>query len=196
MIRFIECVQRSLAALDLAAVGRIVSELVALRDRGGRLFILGNGGGAAHASHAAADFRTLCGIEAYCPSDNAANLTALTNDEGFENAYAAWLRASRYTDSQACADALMVVSVGGGSESPPVSQNIVNGIRMSANVLGIVGRDGGYTAQHSRACVVIPCDRPDWVTPVVEGVQAVVLHMIVSDPRLQRKKAKWESVTR
>lgn len=190
---FLECVQRSLMTLDLAAVGNIVSELRVLRDRGGRLFVIGNGGGAAHASHAVADFRTLCGIEAYSP-DNLPNLTALANDEGWPETYRQWLE----TSWLGVEDAVLVVSVGGGDAVRNVSANLVRAVELAiertAAILGILGRDGGYTAQHATADVLIPCDRPEWVTPVVEGVQSVVLHMIVSDPRLAVKKAKWESV--
>lgn len=189
-IEFTECVQRSLGLLKLNDIYAITRELVDLRARGGRLFIIGNGGGAAHASHAAADFRTLCGIEAYCPSDNAANLTALANDEGWDNAYENWLRLSMRP-----MDALLVISVGGGNESRSISTNVVNAVRLAkilhAPVLGVVGRDGGYAARNSTASVVIPCDHPEWTTPVVEGLQAVILHLIVTE--LAVKKPKWES---
>lgn len=193
MNAFIECAQRSLATMDTAAIADLIEELVRLRGRRGQLFCIGNGGGHSHASHAAADFRTLCGIEAYS-FDNAPNLTALANDEGWDSAIAKWLLPTLRP-----MDAVLVISVGGGSESPPVSINIVNSLRLCRNlstpILGVCGRDGGYTAKHAAACVLIPCDRPEWTTPITEGLQSVVLHMIVSDPRLAVKKAKWEGLT-
>lgn len=190
MNAFIECAQRSLAALDAAEIDRLVLELASLRSRHGRLFCIGNGGGHSHASHAASDFRTLCGIEAYS-FDNLANLTALANDEGFHNCYQKWLQASGFCDD----DLLLVISVGGGDEAKHISENIVNAVSWATSrfTLGICGRDGGYTGKNSAVCVLIPCDRPEWTTPITEGVQSLIAHMIVSDPRLSIKRPKWES---
>jgi len=190
---FLDCVIRSLETLTHEHIDRLIDELVSLRECRGRLFILGNGGGAAHASHAAADFRTLCGIEAYS-FDNVGNLTALTNDLGWEHAAEQWLKASNL-DHQ---DAVLVISVGGGDADANVSPNIVKALQYakqeSATVLGIVGRNGGYTDSVADECVVIPCHDPDLVTPVVEGVQSVLLHLLVASPRLNLVKPKWESL--
>ena len=190
---FFDCVIHSLETLKHMNIDRLVDVLATTRDTGGRLFVLGNGGGAAHASHAAADFRTLCGIEAYS-FDNTANLTALTNDLGWEHSAEQWLKASRLSSL----DTVMVVSVGGGDAKANVSPNIVRALdyakQKCAGVIGIVGRDGGYTATVADECIVIPCDEPGLVTPVVEGIQSVLLHLLVSDPLLNTAKPKWESM--
>lgn len=183
---------RSIQAIDTEAIDRMADAIVKTRQQGGRLFLVGSGGGAAHASHGAADFRKLCGLEAYCPSDNAAELTARVNDDGWPTAYLEWLRGSRFSDS----DALLIVSVGGGSLEPPVSENLVYAMnhanQLDATTLAIVGRDGGFTGKYSDVTVLVPCDAPELVTFVVEGVQAVVLHAIVSAVAV--KPAKWESL--
>jgi D-sedoheptulose 7-phosphate isomerase len=193
---FLDEVKWSLGELRASELDRMVQELVTLRERGGRLFLLGVGGGAAHASHAAADFRTLAGIEAYCVSDNAANITALTNDEGWHASYSQWLVASRLDEN----DAAMFISVGGGHALLKVSMNLVESCDLAwqrgATVLSIVGRDGGYVKPKSTVCVLIPVREPEWVTGITEAAQAVVLHMLISDKRLQVKQPKWEAVTR
>ncbi len=181
-------------ALDAAAVERVASGLAAVRERGGRLFILGVGGSAGHASHAVNDFRKLCGIEAYAPTDNVSELTARTNDEGWETVFAAWLDVSRLSAK----DGLLVFSVGGGSREKNVSANLVHAIdrarERGAPVFGIVGRDGGYTARCAEAAVVIPPLFADRITPHTEGLCAVVWHLLVSHPQLQRVSTKWEAV--
>ena len=180
--------------LSRAAIQQIVEELIKLRRMGGRLFILGVGGSAANASHAVNDFRKIADIESYTPTDNAAELTARINDDGWDSSFAAWLRASRLNPK----DALLVLSVGGGNEQKRVSLNLVEAIRLArkvgARVLGIVGRDGGYTAQVADACVVIPTVNGTTITPHTEAFQAVVWHLIVSHPALLVNEMKWESV--
>jgi D-sedoheptulose 7-phosphate isomerase len=176
------------------AILRMVEELLALRRTGGRLFVLGVGGSAANASHAVNDFRKIANIESYTPTDNAAELTARINDDGWDSSFAAWLRASRLGVN----DALLIFSVGGGNEEKRVSVNLVQAIRLArtvgAKVLGIVGRDGGYTAQVADACVVIPTVNAATVTPHTEAFQAVVWHLIVSHPSLRANEMKWETV--
>lgn len=185
---------RSIQALDPEAIDRMADALVAIRQRVGRLFLAGSGGGAAHASHGAADFRKLCGLEAYCISDNVAELTARVNDDGWPTAYLEWLRGSRLQ----ARDALLVVSVGGGSLEPPVSENLVYAMdhanQLDATTLAIVGRDGGFAGKYSDVAVLIPCDTPALVTPVTEGVQAVVLHGLATHPRLAVQRGKWEGL--
>ena len=183
--------QRVLAALDRAAVESVADELAAVRDRGGRLFVLGVGGGAGHASHAVTDFRKLCGIEAYAPTDNVSELTARVNDEGWPTAYSEWLKVSRLGSR----DLVFVFSVGGGNLEANVSPNLVHALELArtvgARIAGIVGRDGGDTARHANACVVIPTVNPATVTPHTEGTQAVVWHLLVSHPKLQLRATKW-----
>jgi D-sedoheptulose 7-phosphate isomerase len=182
-----------LEQLDAEAMERMADELVALRTRGGRLFLIGVGGGAGHASHAVNDFRKLAGIESYSPVDNVSELTARTNDEGWDTTYSAWLEASRLKAD----DALMVFSVGGGSLERNVSANIVRALELAkargATVLGVVGRDGGYTAQVAKACVIVPTVNANHITPHTEGFQAVVWHGLVANPKLQVLANKWES---
>ena len=180
--------------LPRTAILTMVEELIALRRAGGRLFILGVGGSAANASHAVNDFRKIADIESYTPTDNAAELTARINDDGWDSSYAAWLRASRLSAK----DALLIFSVGGGNEQKRVSVNVVEAIRLArrvhAKVLGIVGRDRGYTAQVAVACVVIPTVNGATVTPHTEAFQAVVWHLIVSHPALRANEMKWETI--
>ena len=168
--------------------------LAAKRAGGGRLFILGNGGSAGHASHAVNDFRKLCGFEAYAPTDNVSELTARINDEGWDGALAAWLVGSRLART----DALLVFSVGGGNREHNISVNLVQAIELAretgAGVYGIVGRDGGFTARAADACVVIPTVVDSRITPHTEGMCAVVWHLVVSHPLLQQGPTKWESV--
>jgi D-sedoheptulose 7-phosphate isomerase len=180
--------------LNADAIDRMVEELVQVRSRGGRLFILGSGGGAGHASHAVNDFRKIAGIEAYTPSDNVSELTARVNDDGWETSYVNWLKVSRLNDR----DMLMIFSVGGGNREHQISMNLVCCLEyaqeMGAASIGVVGRDGGYTAQVSKACVIVPTVNSSTVTPHVESFQAVVWHLIVSHPKLQAAEMKWESV--
>lgn len=189
--KYFEEVTEVAKAIDIAAVEKLVAELVALRARGGRLFLLGVGGSAANCSHAVNDFRKLCGIEAYTPVDNVSELTARTNDEGWDTVFAAWLKVSKADKD----DAVFVFSVGGGNVEKNVSTNIVHGLKEAKarglKVLGVVGRDGGYTKQVGDAVVVIPVVDPSRITPHTEAFQAVVWHCLVSHPDLQQLATKW-----
>jgi len=180
--------------LDVAAIDRMVNLLVALRERGGRLFFLGAGGGAGHASHAVNDFRKIAGFEAYTPTDNVSELTARVNDDGWETVFVNWLKGSRLNS----ADMLFVFSVGGGDLERNISPNLVLALQyakqIGASVVGVVGRDGGYTAQVADACLIIPTINLQTVTPHAESFQALVWHLLVSHPRLQAAAMKWESV--
>ena len=180
--------------LDTTAIERVAHLLAETRDRGGRLFILGVGGSAANASHAVNDFRKIAGIEAYAPTDNVSELTARTNDEGWTTVFEAWLRVSKLRP----ADAIMVLSVGGGNREKQVSPNLVTALEyartVGATITGVVGRDGGYTAQVADACVVVPTVNPSHVTPHSEAFQAVVWHLLVSHPALKAAEGKWESI--
>jgi len=180
--------------LEHDAIDAMATGLAAVRERGGRLFIIGVGGGAGHASHAVNDFRKLCHIECYAPTDNVSELTARTNDEGWDTSFSAWLRISRFCD----ADALLVFSVGGGSREQNISMNIVNAVELAtevgADVFGVVGRSDGATAQAASAVVVVPAPA-ERLTPHVEAFQAVVWHLLVSHPALAAQAGKWESVT-
>ncbi len=179
--------------LDLVAIEQMVKLLAALRERGGRLFFLGVGGSAANCSHAVNDFRKLAGIESYAPTDNVSELTARTNDEGWASVFLAWLKVSRLRAD----DMLFVLSVGGGSLEKNISPNLVTAMKyakeIGAQVIGIVGRDGGYTAQVADACVIVPTVNPDTVTPHAEAFQAVIWHLLVSHPLLKAAPTKWES---
>ena len=191
--QYIRDAQQILSKLDTATIEKMAVLLLALREQGGRLFLIGVGGGAGHAGHAVNDFRKLAKIESYSPSDNISELTARTNDEGWETTYAAWLEVSRLNKK----DMLMVFSVGGGNLEHNISPNIVRAVQyakeIGAGVIGIVGRDGGYTASVADACVIVPTIDPDYVTPHTESFQALVWHLLVSDPRLMQAKNKWES---
>lgn len=193
--RFLTEVQEVARRLDAAAIENMASRLAAVRERGGRLFVLGVGGSAGNASHAVNDFRKLAGIESYAPTDNVSELTARTNDEGWTTVFEAWLRVSRLQ----ARDAILVFSVGGGSVERNVSPNLVAALdyakSVGASVLGIVGRDGGYTARVADVCVIIPTVHADRVTPHSEAFQAIVWHLLVSHPTLQQKVTKWESIT-
>jgi D-sedoheptulose 7-phosphate isomerase len=175
-------------------VEAVAVALAKVRDGGGRLFLIGVGGSAGHASHATNDFRKICGFEAYCPTDNVSELTARINDEGWEGTFSTWLQSSRLKAE----DGLLIFSVGGGSVNPPVSANIVRAIELAksrgAIVTGIVGRNGGFTAEAADACVVIPTVDPELITPIVEGLAAVVWHLLVSHPALQMTKGHWEQI--
>jgi D-sedoheptulose 7-phosphate isomerase len=179
--------------LDVDAIERTAVLLAELRERRGRLFLLGVGGSAANCSHAVNDFRKICGIEAYAPTDNVSELTARTNDEGWASVFIEWLKVSRLTPS----DMLFILSVGGGNREKNVSPNLVAaleyGNEVGAKICGIVGRDGGYTATVADACVIIPTVNPQNVTPHTEAFQAVVWHLLVSHPALKVSETKWES---
>jgi D-sedoheptulose 7-phosphate isomerase len=183
-----------LAALDAGAIEAVASGLAVVREKRGRLFILGVGGSAGHAGHAVNDFRKICGFEAYAPTDNVSELTARTNDEGWETVFEAWLKGSRIR----AGDGLLIFSVGGGNKEKNVSVNLTRAIDVAksvgASVYGIVGRDGGYTKAHADACVVVPPLFADRVTPHTEGLAAVVWHLLVSHPALKVLGTKWESV--
>jgi D-sedoheptulose 7-phosphate isomerase len=179
------------AELDADKIEALADDLVSLRSRGGRLFILGVGGSAGNAGHAVNDFRKLCGIETYTPTDNVSELTARTNDEGWETVFAGWLETSQLDGD----DALLILSVGGGDAERNVSVNMIRAIELAkargARVFGIVGRSTGYTAKTGDVVVVVPQVNPDRVTPLSESFQAVVWHCLVSNPKLQSRATKW-----
>jgi D-sedoheptulose 7-phosphate isomerase len=192
-----EFIRESIAILqtiDTSTVEAVAVGLGAVRDRGGRLFILGVGGSAGHASHAVNDFRKICAFEAYTPTDNVSELTARINDDGWDSSFEEWLKGSRLS----AADAVLVFSVGGGSRERGVSVNLVRALELAARVgaaiYGIVGRDGGFTREAANACVVIPALYADRITPHTEGLCAVIWHLLVSHPALQLSQTKWESV--
>jgi D-sedoheptulose 7-phosphate isomerase len=193
--RFLEQTARIALGLDHEAIERMAEGLVRLRERRGRLFLIGVGGSAANCSHAVNDFRKLAGIECYSPCDNVAELTARTNDEGWDTVFAAWLRTSHATSR----DAVLVLSVGGGDAERNVSPNIVKALeeakRRAMTIFGIVGRDGGYTRRVGDVVIVVPTVDPAHVTPHSEAFQAVVWHCIVCHPRLLAQANKWESMT-
>lgn len=190
---FLDEVQQVTAKLDADAIEKVADELARVRERGGRLFILGVGGSAANASHAVNDFRKICGFECYAPTDNVSELTARTNDEGWATIFAEWLKGSRLNAK----DGLLIFSVGGGNLEKNVSPNLVAAIQLAkqagAIITGIVGRDGGFTAKQATACAIVPTVNPDHVTPHSEAFQAVVWHLLVSHPKLKVSKTKWES---
>jgi D-sedoheptulose 7-phosphate isomerase len=180
--------------LDTHMIDRVVALLAETRAHGGRLFILGVGGSAANASHAVNDFRKIVGLEAYTPTDNVSELTARTNDEGWASVFEGWLRVSRLRAD----DLVLVLSVGGGNVEKNVSPNLVAALQyarqVGARVIGVVGRDGGYTSQVADACVIIPTVNPEHVTSHTEAFQAVIWHLLVSHPELKAAQTKWESV--
>ena len=179
--------------LDVQAIERLAEMLVDLRSRGGRLFFLGVGGGAGHASHAVNDFRKIVGIEAYAPTDNVSELTARVNDDGWETVFSNWLRVSRLQP----ADMIFVFSVGGGDLKRNISPNLVRALeyakQVGAGICGVVGRDGGYTSQVADVCVIVPTVDANAVTPHTEAFQAVIWHLLVSHPALQANAMKWEA---
>ena len=179
---------------DAAVIEQMAGLLADLRTRGGRLFILGVGGSAGHASHAVNDFRKIAGIEAYTPTDNVSELTARINDDGWETVFANWLKGSHLTSN----DMVLVFSVGGGSLEHNVSPNVVRALEYARNqgatISGIVGREGGYTAKVADVCVIVPTVNPERVTPHTESFQAIVWHLLVSHPKLRAAATKWESV--
>ena len=192
--RYLSEVARIAATIDQAQVDRIVEILRRTRESGNRLFFIGVGGGAGHAGHAVNDFRKIAGIESYAPTDNVSELTARINDDGWASSYARWLQGSRLR----AGDTLFVFSVGGGNLEKNISANIVQALKLAqkvgAKIVGVVGRDGGYTGQVADACVVIPTVSADTVTPHTEAFQAVVWHLVVSHPDLKQNEMKWESV--
>jgi D-sedoheptulose 7-phosphate isomerase len=182
--------------VDRAAVDRMVDLVADIRRDGGRLFFLGVGGGAGNASHAVNDFRKIAGIECYSPCDNASELTARINDDGWEGVFVEWLKGSRLSDK----DGVFVFSVGGGNQEKKVSVNLVRALeyaqKTGAKVLGIVGRDGGYTGKVADACLIVPTVNPNTVTPHTESFQAVIWHLLVSHPRMRMAEMKWESINK
>jgi D-sedoheptulose 7-phosphate isomerase len=187
-------VRQIVGLLDQSAIERMAMLLANLRRIGGRLFLLGVGGSAANCSHAVNDFRKITGIEAYAPTDNVSELTARTNDDGWSSVFVNWLRVSQLR----AADMIFVLSVGGGNLAKQVSPNLVSALeyakQVGARIVGIVGRDGGFTATVADACVIIPTVNPETVTPHTEAFQAVVWHLLVSHPSLKAAQTKWESV--
>jgi D-sedoheptulose 7-phosphate isomerase len=191
--QFLDEVQQLVAQLNAGAIEKAADELARVRERGGRLFILGVGGSAANASHAVNDFRKICGFEAYAPTDNVSELTARTNDEGWSTVFAEWLKGSRLNAK----DGLLIFSVGGGNLEKNVSPNLVSAIQLAkkigASIVGVVGRDGGHTAKEATVCVIVPTVNPAHVTPHSEAFQAVIWHLLVSHPKLKVAQTKWES---
>jgi len=192
--QFIAESKKIIDMIDLEQIQMMIILLNNLKKTKGRLFILGVGGGAGHASHAVNDFRKICGIEAYTPTDNVSELTARINDDGWDTAYLNWLKGSNLDND----DVLLVFSVGGGNLEKKISVNIVNSLKyakeLGTKICGVVGRDGGYTLKVADACVLIPLVNNDTITPHTEGFQAVVWHLLVSHPMLQKYEMKWESV--
>jgi D-sedoheptulose 7-phosphate isomerase len=182
-----------LAEVDADAIEDMAKGLSNIRDKGGRLFILGVGGSAGSASHAVNDFRKLCGFEAYCPTDNVSELTARTNDEGWETVFVEWLRGSHLRKE----DGILVFSVGGGDLDKNISPNLVRAIEYAKNIdttiFGIVGRDGGFTARQANYCLIIPTINIHHITPHTEAFHGVIWHLLVTHPNLKSKPTKWES---
>jgi D-sedoheptulose 7-phosphate isomerase len=191
---YLDEVKKVVDSINQNDIQRIVESLVDLRGGGGRVFFLGVGGGAANASHTVNDFRKICGIEAYTPTDNVSELTARTNDSGWESIFIEWLKGSKLSSK----DAVFVLSVGGGNLEKNISVNLVLALdyakEVRAKIFGIVGRDGGYTAKMADACVIIPTVNPETTTPHTESFQSVILHLIASHPLLKISEMKWESV--
>jgi D-sedoheptulose 7-phosphate isomerase len=192
--RFLTECRQVIDEISSSEIEKLADALHKLREMNGRLFFLGSGGGAGHASHATCDFRKLCNIESYSPYDNVSELTARVNDEGWDVTLSHWLKVSRLTEK----DGIFVFSVGGGSILPPISANLVQAIQYAksckAKIFGIVGKNGGYTKQVGDAVVVVPVVSPQRITPLTEGFQAIVWHLLVSHPKLQLHSTKWESV--
>jgi D-sedoheptulose 7-phosphate isomerase len=192
--QFLAEANQIIAQLDTQQIERSIDLLVKAREEEGRLFILGVGGSAANASHAVNDFRKIVGIEAYAPTDNVSELTARANDEGWPTIFSKWLAVSRLKAK----DLLLILSVGGGNLEKNVSPNLVTALQyakqIGTKIIGIVGRDGGYTATVADACVIIPTPNPENTTPHAEAFQAVIWHLLVSHPKLKAAQTKWESV--
>jgi D-sedoheptulose 7-phosphate isomerase len=193
--QFLTQCQQIVERLDRERIESAALALAALRERQGRLFVVGSGGGAGHASHATSDFRKLCNIEAYAPYDNVSELTARVNDDGWESTIVNWLSVSKFSGS----DGLFVFSVGGGNIDRKISMNLVNAMKMAkekgATIVAVVGKDGGYAASVADVAIIIPPVSAGLVTPLTEGFQAIIWHLLVSHPALQVNTAKWESVT-
>lgn len=179
--------------IDSNEIDKLSVGLAKVRSSNGRLFILGVGGSAGHASHAVNDFRKICGFEAYCPTDNVSELTARTNDEGWDTTFSEWLKGSKLRKE----DGILIFSVGGGNKAKNVSVNLVRALELAkergASIFGIVGKDGGYTKEVANACVIVPTVNPERITPHTEGMAAVVWHLVVSHPALKMNATKWES---
>jgi len=182
--------------LDLNAIETMADQLATLKSSGGRVFFLGVGGSAGNCSHAVNDFRKIAGIECYAPTDNVSELTARTNDDGWASVFVEWLKVSKLTRE----DMLFVFSVGGGSLEKNISPNLVEAVKygkkIGSKIIGVVGRDGGYTAQTADVCVIVPTVNSETVTPHSEAFQAVVWHLLVTHPKLKARQTKWESATR
>jgi D-sedoheptulose 7-phosphate isomerase len=194
--RYLQEAVQIIDRLDTAAIEAAARLLAQIKADGGRLFFLGVGGSAANCSHAVNDFRKIAGLECYAPTDNVAELTARTNDEGWESVFAEWLKVSRLSAK----DALFILSVGGGNVERNICPNLVSAIRLAkqigAKVIGVVGRDGGFTAQAADICVIVPTVSEETVTPHVEAFQALIWHLLVSHPLLKQHQTKWESVSK
>jgi D-sedoheptulose 7-phosphate isomerase len=192
--RYLQEAIKVIEKIDKNRIERIIKSLIELRQRGGRIFFLGVGGGAANASHAVNDFRKICGIETYTPTDNVSELTARTNDSGWETVFVDWLKGSKLNSR----DGVFVLSVGGGNSEKNISINLIRALdyakEVKAKIFGIVGRDGGYTAKVADVCVIVPTVNSETVTPHTESFQSVILHLIVSYPTLKVSEMKWESV--
>ncbi len=193
-LEFLEEVKSIAAKLDSKAIDKMVDLIVDIRKNQGRLFFLGVGGSAGNATHAVNDFRKIAGIESYAPTDNVSELTARINDDGWESVFVEWLKVSRLGPK----DGVFIFSVGGGNLEKNISPNLVRALEFAkksgAKILGIVGRDGGYTAKVANACVIVPTVNPATVTPHAEAFQAVIWHLIVSHPKIKATEMKWESV--
>jgi D-sedoheptulose 7-phosphate isomerase len=191
--RHLDEAKRIIDQLDIDAIEKTATILAAVRERGGRLFLLGVGGSAANCSHAVNDFRKICGFEAYAPTDNVSELTARTNDEGWASVFVEWLRGSRLRKE----DGVFVFSVGGGNLAKNISPNLVSALQLAkevgASIVGVVGRDGGYTREVADACVLIPTVNDETITPHAEAFQGVIWHLLVSHPALKKAQTKWES---
>ena len=190
--KFLSDAKTIIDAIDQKQIAQMISILSDIRDKEGRLFVLGVGGGAGHASHCVNDFRKIAGIESYAPTDNVSELTARVNDDGWETVFQSWLVTSHLKSN----DCIFVFSVGGGSVSKNISVNLVNALqyakKIGSKIIGVVGRDGGYTAEVADACVIIPTVDANTVTPQTEAFQAVIWHLIVSSPAMQKYEMKWE----
>jgi D-sedoheptulose 7-phosphate isomerase len=194
--RYLQEASEIIRRLDTTAIERVASLLALIKADGGRLFFLGVGGSAANCSHAVNDFRKIAGVECYAPTDNVAELTARTNDEGWDSVFAEWLKISRLS----ARDALFIMSVGGGNVEKNISSNLVCAIQLAkkvgAKVTGVVGRDGGFTARAADACVIVPTVNAETITPHSEAFQALIWHLLVSHPLLKENQTKWEAVTK
>ncbi len=193
---FLQAGSKVLEQLDANKLDQIASELANVRDRGGRLFFLGVGGSAGNCGHAVNDFRKICGFEAYAPTDNVSELTARTNDDGWDTVFVEWLKGSRLQKN----DAIFIFSVGGGNAQKNVSMNLVRALdfakSVGATIFGVVGKDGGHTAKCSDLILIIPTITPDWITPLTEAFHGIAWHCIVSHPKLKVRETKWESVSK